>query len=151
MSERTHLKRTTLEETRMTDLLVFYPQGQYLYIEFICSKYIERQPKTPAQTEMFMLAIKPVIQQLDDYVLKHKLKEIIELNLKGVPIGKLNSDTAIHLLQLMCEIRPDKNILQKIKITNSSPVFAMIYKGVRNKLPGRIRDIVEVETDSKFF
>jgi hypothetical protein len=135
----------------MTDLLVFYPQGQYLYIEFLGARYIERQPKTPAQTEMFMLSVKPVVDQLDAYVLKHNLKEIIELNLNDVPLAKLNSDTALHLLHLMSEIRPDKNILQKIKITNSGPVFAMIYKGIRGKLPGRIRDIVEVETDSKFF
>jgi hypothetical protein len=135
----------------MTDLLVFYPQGKYLHIEFLGSKYIERQPKTPAQTEMFMLSVKPVVQQLDDYVMKHGLKEVIELNLKDVPISKLNSDTALHLIELMCDIRPDQDILQKIKITNSGPVFAMIYKGIRNKLPNRIRDIIEVETDSKFF
>jgi len=135
----------------MTDLLVFYPQGNYLHIEFLGSKYIERQPKTPAQTEMFMLSVKPVVQQLDDYVMKHGLKEVIELNLKDVPISKLNSETAIHLIELVCDIRPDQDILQKIKITNSGPVFAMIYKGIRNKLPTRIRDIIEVETDSKFF
>ena len=135
----------------MSDLLVFYPQGKYLYIEFLGSKYIDRQPKTPAQTEMFMLSIKPVVQQLDDYVLKHGLKEVIELNLKDVPIAKLNSDTAIHLLTLLCEIRPHKNILEKINITNSGPVFGMIYKSIRSKLPIHIRDIVNVETDSKFF
>lgn len=135
----------------MADLLVFYPQGKYLHIEFLGSKYIERQPKTPAQTEMFMLSIKPVVAQLDEYVLKHGLKEIIELNLKDVPITKLNSDTALHLITLMCDIRPHHNILEKIKITNSGPVFAMIYKTVRGRLPPKVRDIIDVETDSKFF
>jgi len=135
----------------MSDLLVFYPQGKHLYIEFLGSRYIERQPKTPAQTEMFMQTVRPVVEQLDAYVLKHGLLEIIELNLKDVPLSKLNSETAIHLLNLMCEIRPDKNILQKIKITHSGPVFAMIYKSIKGKLPGRIREIVEVESDSKFF
>jgi len=135
----------------MADLLVFYPHGNYLQIEFLGAKYIERQPKTPAQTEMFMLSIKPVVEQLDAYVLKHNLKEIIELNLKDVPISKLNADVAVHLLELMSQIRPDKNILQKIKITNSGPVFAMIYKGVRSRLPAKVREIIEIETDSKFF
>ena len=135
----------------MSDLLVFYPQGKYLHIEFLGSKYIERQPKTPAQTEMFMLSIKPVIAQLDEYVMKHSLKEIIELNLKDVPITKLNSDTALHLINLMCDIRPDQNILEKIKITNSGPVFAMIYKSVRSRIPTHLSGIIEVETDSKFF
>ena len=135
----------------MSDLLVFFPQGKHLYIEFLGSRYIERQPKTPAQTEMFMQTVRPVVEQLDAYVLKHGLLEIIELNLKDVPLSKLNSETAIHLLNLMCEIRPDKNILQKIKITHSGPVFAMIYKSIKGKLPGRIREIVEVESDSKFF
>jgi len=135
----------------MTDLLVFYPQGKHLYIEFLSSKYIECQPKTKVQTEMFINTIKPVIEQLDDYVMKHNLKEIIELNLKNVPISKLNPEMAINLLNLMCEIRPDKNILEKIKITNSGPVFSMIYSGIKGKLPQRIRDIVEFEKDSKFF
>ena len=135
----------------MSDLLVFYPQGKYLHIGFLGSKYIERQPKTPAQTEMFMHSIKPVVAQLDEYVTKHGLKEIIELNLKDVHITKLNSDTALHLINLMCEIRPDQNILQKIKITNAGPVFGMIYKSVRGRLPARVRDIIDVETDSKFF
>jgi len=135
----------------MSDLLVFYPQGKYLHIEFLGSKYIERQPKTPAQTEMFMLSIKPVVAQLDEYVTKHGLKEIIELNLKDVPVSKLNSDTALHLLNLMCDIRPHQNIVEKINITNSGPVFGMIYKSIRSRIPERMRDIIHVETDSKFF
>ena len=73
----------------MSDLLLFYPNGKYLNIEFLGAKYIQRQPKTPAETEQFMSEIRPVIQQLDDYVIQHNLKEIIELNLKGVPVSKL--------------------------------------------------------------
>ena len=90
----------------MSDLLVFYPQGRHLYIEFLGAKYIERQPTTVLEAHNFTMAIKPIIKQLDDYVEKNNLKEIIELNLKGVPISKLNSDTAMQLLKLMIEIRP---------------------------------------------
>lgn len=133
------------------DLLVFYPQGRHLYIEFIGAKYIERQPKTPEEVAAFSQQIRPVIDQLDEYVEKHGLKEIIELNLKDVPISKLNAETALHLLNLMSEIRPDKALLEKIRIINSNPVFNMIYKTVRGRLPGRIRDIVEIEDNSKFF
>jgi hypothetical protein len=135
----------------MADLLVFYPQGKHLYIEFLGGKYIENQPKTALEAADFTMKIKPVIKQLDDYVEKHGLKEIVELNLKGVPISKLNSDTAVHLLQLMSEIRPDKGLLEKIKITNSNPIFNMAYKSVKSRLPDRIKDIVEFENDSKFF
>lgn len=137
--------------TTMTDLLVFYPQGNHLCIEFLGSKYIERQPKTPLETKEFMANIKPVVQQLDDYVLKHNLKEVIELNLKGVPISKLNSESAVHLLQLMIEIRPDKGILEKIRITNSNPIFNMIYKSVKSRLPARISSIVEFAENDRFF
>jgi hypothetical protein len=135
----------------MGDLLVFYPQGSHLYIEFLGGKYIENQPKTALEISEFALKIKPIIAQLDEYVEKHGLKEIIELNLKGVPISKLNSDNAIHLMNLMIEIRPDKGILEKIKITNSNPIFNMLYRGVRSRLPGRVKDIVEFENDGKFF
>jgi hypothetical protein len=135
----------------MTDLLRFYPQGKHLCIEFLGSKYIERQPKTPDETAQFMIEIRPIIQQLDDYVMKHDMKEIIELNLKGVPISKLNSETAIHLLELLTQIRPDKNIVEKIRITNTSPVFNMVYRSIKGRLPGRMAGIIEVENNSKFF
>lgn len=135
----------------MSDLLIFYPQGRHLHIEFLGAKYIERQPKTPAHAEMFMLSLRPVIEQLDAYVEKHDLKEIVELNLKDVPIGKLNSDTALHLMNLMSDLRPNKNILEKINIINAGPVFSMIYKSIRSKLPANIRDIINIQNDSKFF
>jgi plasmid replication initiation protein len=134
-----------------TELLVFYPQGKYLCIEFLGAKYIERQPKTPQEAIDFMNEIKPIVQQLDDYVIQHNLKEVIELNLKGVPISKLNSDTAVHLLELMTKIRPEKGILEKIRITNTNPVFNMAYKAVKSRLPTRVSSIVEFESNSKFF
>ena len=130
---------------------MFYPQGKYLCIEFLGAKYIERQPKTPQEAIDFMNEIKPIVQQLDDYVIQHNLKEIIELNLKGVPISKLNSDTAVHLMELMVKIRPDKGILEKIRITNTNPVFNMAYKAVKSRLPTRVSSIVEFESNSKFF
>ena len=133
------------------DLLVFYPRGKYLYIEFLGGKYIENQPKDAIEAANFTLKIKPVIDQLDAYVEKHGLKEIVELNLKGVPISKLNSETAVHLMKLVTEIRPDKGLLKKIKITNSNPIFNMVYRSVKSRLPDRIKDIVEFDNDGKFF
>ena len=135
----------------MSDLLVFYPQGRHLYIEFLGARYIETQPKTPDETATFMKNVEPIVRQLDEYVEKHQLKEIVELNLKGVPISKLNSETAVHLIKLLVELRPDKGLLEKIRITNSNPVFNMIYKGVRSRLPERVRDLVEIEDNDKFF
>jgi hypothetical protein len=139
------------KKLKMTDLLLFYPRGKYLCIEFLGSKYIERQPKTPEEAAQFMIEIRPVIQQLDEYVVTHNMKEIIELNLKGVPISKLNSETALHLLNLLTQIRPDKNIVEKIKITNTNPVFNMVYRSIKGRLPGRMSGIIELETNSKFF
>jgi len=83
-------------------------------IEFLGARYIERQPKTIEETVAFMQEVGPVIAQLDEYVEKNGLTEIIEL-------------------------------------TNSNPVFNMIYKGVKGSLPGRITSLVEIEADSKFF
>lgn len=135
----------------MSDLLIFYPEGRHLYIEFLGAKYIEQQPKTIEETQMFSETLRPVIYQLDAYVEKHNLTEIVELNLKGIPISKLNSEMASHLLKLMVDIRPDKNILEKIRVTNSNPVFSMIYKGVKGSLPEIITSRVEIVADEKFF
>lgn len=135
----------------MTDLLVFYPQGSYLYIEFLVTKYIEQQPKNDDEMVQFMVKIRPIVKQLDDYVLKHGLKEIVELNMKGVPISKLRQETALTLLQLVIDMRPDLGILEKIRITNSNPVFNMIYKGLKGRMPGRVASLIEIAADSKFF
>ena len=135
----------------MSDLLIFYPQGKHLYIEFLGGKYIENQPKDAIEAANFTLKIKPVIAQLDAYVEKHGLKEIVELNLKGVPISKLNSETAVHLMKLVCEIRPDKGLLEKIKITNSNPIFNMVYRTVKSRLPERLKGLIEFDNDGKFF
>ena len=135
----------------MSDLLVFYPSGRHLYIEFLGAKYIERQPKDLIEATNFASELKPLVAQLDAYVEKHNLKEIVELNLQGVPISKLNSETALKLINLALQIRPDKNILEKIKITNSNPIFNMIYKGVKARLPEKVRNIIEFDDDAKFF
>jgi hypothetical protein len=145
------VKKVTHKKLKMTDLLLFYPQGKYLCIEFLGARYIERQPKTPEEAQWFMEEVKPIIQQLDEYVLAHNLKEVIELNLRGVPISKLNSDTALHLIEMLTKIRPDKNILEKIRITNINPIFNMIYKSIKNRLPERVVSIIDVESNSKFF
>ena len=135
----------------MTDLLVFYPQGSHLYIEFLVTKYIEQQPKNDDEMVEFMVKIRPIVKQLDEYVLKHGLKEIVELNMKGVPISKLRQDTALTLLQLVIDMRPDLGILEKIRITNSNPVFNMIYKGLKGRMPRRVSSLIEIAADSKFF
>lgn len=135
----------------MSDLLLFYPRGSKLVIEFLGARYIQRQPKTPEDANIFMNEVRPIIEQLDEYVAKNGLKEIIELNLKDVPLSKLNADTAIHLIQLMSEIRPEKGLLEKICITHSNPIFNMIYRGAKGRLPARVRDIVEIVADTKFF
>lgn len=135
----------------MSDLLVFYPEGSFLYIEFLVSKYIEKQPTNDEEMIAFMTDIRPIVKQLDDYVLKHGLKEIVELNMKGVPVSKLRQETALTLLQLVIDMRPDLGILEKIRITNSNPVFNMVYKTIRGRLPGRIGNMIEIAADSKFF
>ena len=134
----------------MSELLKFYPQGNYLYIEFLASKYIDVQPSDDFEARMLLERIKPVISQLDAFVESRGLKEVIEVNLKDVPISKLNSKTALDMLNLCTSIRPEKNIIEKIVITNSNPVFGMIYKTVQGSLDPSIRKILSIESDSKF-
>jgi len=54
-------------------------------------------------------------------------------------------------MKLVCEIRPDKGLLEKIKITNSNPIFNMVYRSVKSRLPDRIKGLVEFDNDGKFF
>ena len=134
----------------MTELLKFYPQGKHLYIEFLANKYIEVQPSNDMESKMLLERIRPVITQLDEFVESRGLKEVIEVNLKDVPISKINSDMAMEMINLCLSIRPEKHLIEKIVITNSNPIFGMIYKTVQGRLDPTIRRVLSVESNSKF-
>jgi hypothetical protein len=134
----------------MTELLKFYPQGKHLYIEFLANKYIDVQPTNDFETKMLIERIRPVIQQLDEFVESRGLKEVIEVNLKDVPISKLNSEMALEMIHLCMSLRPDKELIDRIVITNSNPLFSMIYKTVQGRVDPRIRRVLSIESNSNF-
>ena len=134
----------------MAELLKFYPQGKHLYIEFLAQKYLDIQPTNDFETRMLIERIKPVITQLDEFVETRGLKEVIEVNLKDVPISKLNSDMALEMIQLCMSLRPDKDLIDKIVITNSNPFFGMIYKAVQGRVDPSIRRVLSIESSDKF-
>jgi len=134
----------------MTELLRFYPQGKYLYIEFLATKYIDEQPSNAIESKMMLERIRPIVAQLDAFVESRGLKEIIELNLRDVPISKLNSKMACDMIDLCMSIRPEKNIVEKIVITNSNPIFKMIYKSVQGLVNPSVRKLLTIESNSKF-
>jgi hypothetical protein len=134
----------------MAELLKFYPQGNHLYIEFLANKYIDVQPSNDTESKMLLERIRPIVTQLDDFVESRGLKEVIEVNLKDVPISKINSDMAMEMINLCLSIRPEKHLIEKIVITNSNPVFGMIYKTVQGRLDPGIRRVLSVESNSKF-
>lgn len=134
----------------MSELLRFYPDEKYLYIEFLASRYIDVQPSNDTESRMLLERIRPVITQLDDFVESRGLKEMIEVNLKDVPISKLNSEMAMDMINMCLSIRPEKHLIERITITNSNPVFGMIYKTVQGKLDPVIRNVLRIEANSKF-
>jgi hypothetical protein len=134
----------------MSELLRFYPQGKSLYIEFLASKYLEVQPTNDFESKMLLERIKPVISQLDEFVESRGLREVIEVNLKDVPISKLNSDIALDMINLCQSIRPEKNLIDRIVITNSNPLFGMIYKAVQGRVDPSIRRVLSIESSDKF-
>ena len=134
----------------MSELLRFYPQGKHLYVEFLGDKYIELQPKSKVESEELLEKIRPIVMQLDAFVESRNLKEIIEVNLKNVPISKLNSKMACEMLDLCMNIRPEKNLVEKIVITNANPLFNMIYKSVQTCVDPRIKKLLTIESNSKF-
>lgn len=134
----------------MSELLKFYPQGKHLYIEFLANKYIEIQPTNDFETKMLLERVRPVIQQLDEFVESRGLKEVIEVNLKDVPISKLNSDMALDMIHMCMSLRPDKNLIEQIVITNTNPLFGMIYKTVQGRVDPKIRRVLKIENNSNF-
>jgi len=134
----------------MSELLRFYPDEKYLYIEFLANKYLEVQPSNDFESKMLLERIRPVISQLDDFVESRGLREMIEVNLKDVPISKLNSKMAIEMLDMCMSMRPEKNLIDRITITNSNPLFGMIYKSVQGSVDPKIRKVLSIESNSKF-
>lgn len=129
----------------MAELLKFYPEGDLLYIEFLCDKYIQNQPKSPEETKALFDRLTPIIQRIDEYVDQNNLKEVIELNLKNVPISKLNPATACELVNMCTRLREDKKAITKITITNSNPLFTIIYETAKGMLPPHVVRILSIE------
>jgi hypothetical protein len=134
----------------MADILKFYPDGRHLYIELLANKYIEIQPSNDVEMRMLLERIRPIITQLDAFVESRGLREVIEINLKDVPISKINSKMAVDMIDMCLTIRPEKNLIEKIVITNSNPVFGMIYKTVQTNIDPSIRRVLSIESNSNF-
>jgi hypothetical protein len=128
----------------MTELLKFYPEGDLLYVEFLANKYLEIQPKTAAEKEALKNRLIPVIEQVDNFVESNNLKEVIEVNLEGVSIASLDPTVTIDMLNLCLEIRPVKYIVQKIVITNATPLFYILYNSIKSMLPERLTSVLEI-------
>jgi hypothetical protein len=128
----------------MTELLKFYPEGDILYVEFLANKYLEIQPKTAAEKEALKNRLIPVIEQVDNFVESNNLKEVIEVNLEGVSIASLDPKATVDMLNLCLEIRPVKYIVQKIVITNATPLFYILYNSIKSMLPERLTSVLEI-------
>jgi len=57
---------------------------------------------------------------------------------------------AMDLINMCLSIRPEKHLIERITITNSNPIFGMIYKTVQGKLDPSIRRVLRIEANSKF-
>lgn len=126
---------------RMTEIFRFYPEGPYLYVEVLGNEYLKKQPSNPDEAEEFARGLKPIVENVENFIREKKLREIMILNLKGVGISALNPQTSSQLVNLLYTLRSDKEtFLDRIEIQNSNPVFEIFYSRVKKDLP---KELVE--------
>jgi hypothetical protein len=120
----------------MTEIFRFYPEGKYLYVEVLGNEYLKKQPKNPAEAEVFAKGLKPIVENVENFIREKNLREIMILNLKGVGISALNPQTSSQLVNLLYTLRSDEEaFLDRIEIKNSNPVFEMFFSSVKKDLP----------------
>jgi hypothetical protein len=120
----------------MTEIFRFYPEGPFLYVEVLGNEYLKKQPSNPVEAEEFAKGLKPIVENVENFIREKKLREIMILNLKGVGISALNPQTSSQLVNLLYTLRSDEEtFLERIEIQNSNPVFEMFYKQIKRTLP----------------
>jgi len=127
----------------MAEIFRFYPEGQVLFIEVLGNEYLKRQPSNPEDAQKFAEGLKPIVAQVEDLMREKKMREVMVLNLKGVGLTSLNTQTASQLVNLLYTIRSDdESFLDRIEIQNSNPVFEMLYKQVKRNLPPKLVSLI---------
>jgi len=128
----------------MTEIFRFYPEGDTLFVEILGNEYLKNQPDTPEEAETFARGLKPIVAQVEDYIRKNKLREVMILNLKGVGITSLNAQTTAQLVNLLYTIRSDDEVLlDRVEIHNSNPLFEMFFKQVKKNLPQGLVSLIQ--------
>ena len=128
----------------MTEIFRFYPEDKILYIEVLGNEYLARQPKDPEAAKEFAAGLKPIVAQVEDLMRAKQMREVLILNLKGVGLSSLNTETTTQLVNLLYTIRSDdESFLDRIEIHNSNPLFEMFYGQVKRNLPAKLVNLIE--------
>jgi hypothetical protein len=71
------------------------------------------------------------------------MREVLILNLKGVGLASLNTQTTSQLVSLLYTIRSDDEaFLDRVEIQNSNPLFEMFYGQVKRNLPQKLVELI---------
>jgi hypothetical protein len=127
----------------MAEIFRFYPEGKTLFIEVLGNEYLKRQPADPGEATKFAEGLKPIVAQVEDLVRSQNMREVLILNLKGVGLASLNTQTTSQLVSLLYTIRSDDEaFLDRVEIQNSNPLFEMFYGQVKRNLPPKLVELI---------
>jgi len=127
----------------MAEIFRFYPEGKTLFIEVLGNEYLKRQPANPDDAQKFAEGLKPIVAQVEDLVRAQNMREVLILNLKGVGLASLNTQTTSQLVSLLYTIRSDDEaFLDRVEIQNSNPLFEMFYGQVKRNLPQKLVELI---------
>ena len=128
----------------MAEIFRFYPEGQLLFIEVLGNEYLKRQPANPEDAQKFAEGLKPIVEQVEDMMRAKQMREVMILNLKGVGLSSLNTQTTSQLVNLLYTIRSDdESFMERIEIHNSNPLFEMFYGQVKRNLPAKLVSLIK--------
>lgn len=128
----------------MAEIFRFYPEGKTLFIEVLGNEYLKRQPANPEDAQKFAEGLKPIVEQVEDMMRSKQMREVMILNLKGVGLSALNTQTTSQLVNLLYTIRSDdESFLDRIEIHNSNPLFEMFYGQVKRNLPAKLVSLIK--------
>jgi hypothetical protein len=126
------------------DFLKFHPDGKYLYIELLATEYLRRQPDTPEAAKAIAEELKPMLNDVERFMEKNSMKEITVVNLKGVDLSDVNLKSAMNLITLLHNERPEMRYLVGIEIRGASDTFEIMYNTFKLGLPSAVRKIVKL-------
>lgn len=119
------------------------PHG-LVHIDIQVRRLIEIQPDSIEDTDVYCDQLHPFLDKLTEVSLKYNLLHDYTINLTGIDVYQLNPLTIVRMIWNIYNYTSKHFLFQSCAITGGGSIFNTVFKTVRNFLPDKLRQKINV-------